>query len=210
MKEVIETLREDFPRVQYKVQALQVGPSAKASIEARIYGDDPETLHRLGAEVRGIFQAEPMTDSIRLSWSNRESVIVPEFLEQQARRVGVTRDALHQALRLNNDGEQVGVYREGSELIPIVMRSREDQRHDIDNLSAVNVWSEEQGRYLSAGNVLGELHTELRDPLIKRRDRRREEKSREKKGRNKKRQNIYIKKKEIKAKNEIRRNKLTN
>ena len=99
--------------------------------------------------------------------------IVPEFLEQQARRVGVTRDALHQALRLNNDGEQVGVYREGSELIPIVMRSREDQRHDIDNLSAVNVWSEEQGRYLSAGNVLGELHTELRDPLIKRRDRRR-------------------------------------
>ncbi|PTL93180.1 MFS transporter [Halomonas litopenaei] len=173
MKEVIETLREDFPRVQYKVQALQVGPSAKASIEARIYGDDPETLHRLGAKVRGIFQDEPMTDSIRLSWSNRESVIVPEFLEQQARRVGVTRDALHQALRLNNDGEQVGVYREGSELIPIVMRSREDQRHDIDNLSAVNVWSEEQGRYLSAGNVLGELHTELRDPLIKRRDRRR-------------------------------------
>ncbi|MBY6030144.1 efflux RND transporter permease subunit [Halomonas denitrificans] len=173
MRDVIETLRQDFPRVQYKVQALQVGPSAKASIEARIYGDDPETLRELGAQVRGIFQDEPMADSIRLSWSNRESVIVPEFLDEQARRVGVTRDGLQQAFRLNNDGEQVGVYREGSELIPIVMRSQEGQRHDIDNLGAINVWSEEQGRYLSAGNVLGELRTELRDPLIKRRDRRR-------------------------------------
>ncbi|MGQ7248794.1 efflux RND transporter permease subunit [Halomonas sp. V046] len=173
MAEVIRVLRQDFPRVQYKVQALQVGPSAKASIEARIFGEDPELLRRLGAKVRDVFHDEPMADSVRLSWSNRESVIVPEFLDEQARRVGVTRDALHQALRLNNDGEQVGVYREGSDLIPIVMRSQANQRHDIDNIGAVNVWSEEQGRYVPAASVLGELRTEQRDPLIKRRDRQR-------------------------------------
>ncbi|ALM53949.1 efflux RND transporter permease subunit [Halomonas huangheensis] len=173
MADVITALRQQYPQIQYKVKALQVGPSAKASLETRIYGPDADTLRRLGAEVRDIFHAEPMADGVRLSWSNRESVMVPEFLDEQARRVGVTRDALHQALLLNNDGERVGVYREGSDLIPIVMRSREDQRYDIDNLGAINVWSEEQGRYVSAANVLAEPNVELRDPLIKRRDRQR-------------------------------------
>ncbi|MCW9007718.1 MAG: efflux RND transporter permease subunit, partial [Marinobacter sp.] len=151
MEEVIEQLRTDFPNVHYKVQALQVGPSAKASLEARIFGEDPEELRKIGVRVQAIFENEPLADSVRLSWGNREAVIVPEFLEEQARRLGVSRESLHQALLLNNQGQQVGVYREGSDLIPIIMRSREEQRFDIENLTSINVWSEEQGRYVSAG-----------------------------------------------------------
>ncbi len=173
MEEVIEQLRTDFPNVHYKVQALQVGPSAKASLEARIFGEDPEELRKIGARVQTIFENEPLADSVRLSWGNREAVIVPEFLEEQARRLGVSRESLHQALLLNNQGQQVGVYREGSDLIPIIMRSREEQRFDIENLTSINIWSEEQGRYVSAGNVINAINTELRDPLIKRRNRER-------------------------------------
>ena len=173
MEEVIEQLRTDFPNVHYKVQALQVGPSAKASLEARIFGEDPEELRKIGVRVQAIFENEPLADSVRLSWGNREAVIVPEFLEEQARRLGVSRESLHQALLLNNQGQQVGVYREGSDLIPIIMRSREEQRFDIENLTSINIWSEEQGRYVSAGNVINAINTELRDPLIKRRNRER-------------------------------------
>ena len=173
MEEVIEQLRTDFPNVHYKVQALQVGPSAKASLEARIFGEDPEELRKIGVRVQAIFENEPLADSVRLSWGNREAVIVPEFLEEQARRLGVSRESLHQALLLNNQGQQVGVYREGSDLIPIIMRSREEQRFDIENVTSINVWSEEQGRYVSAGNVINAINTELRDPLIKRRNRER-------------------------------------
>ncbi|WP_136253664.1 efflux RND transporter permease subunit [Onishia niordana] len=173
MEEVIRLLRRDFPSVQYKVKPLQVGPSSKASLEARLYGSDPEVLRRLADQVRGVFEAEPLADSVRLSWSNRVSVIEPAFLDEQARRVGVTRDALHRALLINNDGEQVGVYREGSELIPILLRAEERERHDLDDLHALNVWSDEQSSYVSAGTVLGPLTTQQRDPLIKRRDRQR-------------------------------------
>nr|WP_298250673.1 efflux RND transporter permease subunit [uncultured Halomonas sp.] len=173
MEEVIRLLRRDFPRIQYKVKALQVGPSSKASLEARLYGPDAEVLRRLADRVQGVFEAEPLADSVRLSWSNRVNVIEPAFLDEQARRVGVTRAALHQALLINNDGEQVGVYREGSELIPILLRAEESQRHDLDDLHALNVWSDEQASYVSAGTVLGPLETQPRDPLIKRRDRQR-------------------------------------
>ncbi|WP_286222768.1 efflux RND transporter permease subunit [Marinobacter apostichopi] len=173
MEQVIRLLRAEFPNVQYKVQALQVGPSAKASLEARIHGDDPVVLRQLGAKVEAIFRQEQMAESVRISWSNRELALVPEFLDEQARRVGVSRESLHQALLLNNQGERVGIYRDGSDLIPILMRSREGQRFDIENLGAINVWSDEQQAYVSAGNVLSETRTELRDPLIKRRNRQR-------------------------------------
>ena len=105
MEEVIEQLRTDFPNVHYKVQALQVGPSAKASLEARIFGEDPEELRKIGVRVQAIFENEPLADSVRLSWGNREAVIVPEFLEEQARRLGVSRESLHQALLLNNQNK---------------------------------------------------------------------------------------------------------
>ncbi|MDO6816173.1 efflux RND transporter permease subunit [Cobetia amphilecti] len=173
MEEVIRLVRAEYPEVEYKVQALQVGPSAKASLEARLYGEDPAVLRQLAGKVRSVFEEEPLADSIRLSWRNRVNRIEPEFLDDQARRVGVTRDSLHQALLINSDGESVGVYREGSELIPILLRGEERQRFDLDTLASLNVWSDEQEIYVPAGSAMGPLETELRDPLIKRRDRQR-------------------------------------
>jgi len=173
MADIIVLLRKDYPQVQYKVQALQVGPSAKASLEARLYGPDPDVLRELATEVSEVFRAEPLVDSIRLSWGNRVEELTPPFLEQQARRVGVTRQDLHQALLIHNDGQLAGVYREGSDLIPIVLRDEPDERYSLNDINSLNVWSVEQQTYVSAGTVLGELSTDLHDPLIKRRDRQR-------------------------------------
>ena len=171
MREIIELVREDFPNVQYKVKALQVGPSAKAAIEARIYGPEPEVLREISSDIEAIFQAEKTMDSVRLSWSNKVPFVEPVFLEEQARRIGVTRDAVHTAFLLNNEGETVGLYREGSDLIPIVMRNDLNQRYDIDNLASLNVWSHEQGKYISMADAISNVDISLDNPILKRRNR---------------------------------------
>ena len=171
MREIIELVREDFPNVQYKVKALQVGPSAKAAIEARIYGPEPEVLREISSDIEAIFQEEKTMDSVRLSWSNKVPFVEPVFLEEQARRIGVTRDAVHTAFLLNNEGETVGLYREGSDLIPIVMRNDLNQRYDIDNLASLNVWSQEQGKYISMADVISNVDVSLDNPILKRRNR---------------------------------------
>ena len=171
MREIIELVRKDFPNAQYKVKALQVGPSAKAAIEARIYGPEPDVLREISSDIEAIFQAEETMDSVRLSWSNKVPFVEPVFLEEQARRIGVTRDAVHTAFLLNNEGETVGLYREGSDLIPIVMRNDLNQRYDIDNLASLNVWSQEQGKYISMADVVSNVDVTLVDPIIKRRNR---------------------------------------
>ena len=171
MREIIELVREDFPNVQYKVKVLQVGPSAKAAIEARIYGPEPEVLREISSDIKAIFQEEKTMDSVRLSWSNKVPFVEPVFLEEPARRIGVTRDAVHTAFLLNNEGETVGLYREGSDLIPIVMRNDPNQRYDIDNLASLNVWSQEQGKYISMADVISNVDVSLDNPIIKRRNR---------------------------------------
>jgi multidrug efflux pump subunit AcrB len=171
MREIIELVRKDFPNVQYKVKALQVGPSAKAAIEARIYGPEPEVLREISSDIEAIFNAEQTMDSVRLSWSNKVPFVEPVFLEEQARRIGVTRDAVHTAFLLNNEGQSVGLYREGSDLIPIVMRNDPNQRYDIDNLASLNVWSQEQGKYISMADVISNVDVSLDNPIIKRRNR---------------------------------------
>ncbi|NYS61394.1 efflux RND transporter permease subunit [Vreelandella salicampi] len=173
MAEVEKVLERDHSDIDYKIAPLEVGPAPKAKLEARFYGSDPEVLRQLGDKVEAMFRATPHMTSVRTSWRNRVQVIEPIFMEDTARRLGVTREDLAATLALSTSGSQVGVYRDGSDLIPMVARAIPEQRHDADNLGSLNVWSQELGRYITADQVISDITTQVADPLIKRRNRER-------------------------------------
>ncbi|MGM0823540.1 MAG: efflux RND transporter permease subunit [Pseudomonadota bacterium] len=173
MAEVEKVLKRDHSDIDYKIAPLEVGPAPKAKLEARLYGSDPEVLRQLGDQVEAMFRDTPHMTSVRTSWGNRVQAIEPVFMEDTARRLGVTREDLAATLALSTSGSQVGVYRDGSDLIPMVARAIPSQRHDVDNLGSLNVWSEEQGRYITADQVISDIRTQVADPLIKRRNRER-------------------------------------
>ena len=85
----------------------------------------------------------------------------------------MTREDLASTLALSTSGSQLGIYRDGSDLIPIVARAIPEQRHDVDNLGSLNVWSAEQNRYISADQIVSDITTQVADPLIMRRNRER-------------------------------------
>ena len=173
MADVERVIKRDHSDIDYKIAPLEVGPAPKAKIEARFYGSDPQVLRQLGDQVEAMFRATPNMTSVRSSWRNRVQAIEPVFLEDTARRLGVTREDLASTLALSTSGSQVGVYRDGSDLIPMVARAIPEQRHDVDNLGSLNVWSEEQGRYITADQVISDITTQVTDPLIMRRNRER-------------------------------------
>ncbi|BBI64598.1 hypothetical protein HSBAA_59040 [Vreelandella sulfidaeris] len=145
MADVERVLKRHHSDIDYKIAPLEVGPAPKAKLEARFYGSDPEVLRQLGDQVEAMFRDTPHMTSVRTSWRNRVQAIKPVFMEDTARRLGVTRDDLASTLALSTSGSQVGVYRDGSDLIPMVARAIPEQRHDVDNLGSLNVWSAEQG-----------------------------------------------------------------
>jgi len=118
-------------------------------------------------------QAEPNTKDVRLDWRQPVQVLRPEFSETQARRVGVTRADLAQSLQLNFNGVIAGLYREKTELIPIMMRPPEDQRTTIDNFDDVQVWSSLHRTFVPIKQVVTGVKKEWEWPLVQRNDRHR-------------------------------------
>ncbi len=168
-----ELIRDRHLQAFAKVKRLMIGPSPAASIEARFSGPDPKELRALGVKAQAIMQADSGLESIRHDWRQQEKVIRPQFQEAQARRAGITREDLDNTLALNFSGRNVGLYRDGSKLLPIVARPPDDERLSADNLNDVQVWSPAYSTYIPISQVVSDFKTEWENALIMRRDRKR-------------------------------------
>ena len=156
-----------------KVKRLMIGPSPAASIEARFSGPDPAVLRELGLQAQAIMEADGALESIRHDWRQQEKVIRPQFQEAQARRAGISREDLDNTLALNFSGLTVGLYRDGSKLLPIVARPPAEERLSANNLNDVQVWSPVYATFIPISQVVSDFSTEWENALIMRRDRKR-------------------------------------
>jgi multidrug efflux pump subunit AcrB len=164
-------LRENYPDAEPYCSVVPNGPAIVFQVEARFTGLDKKVLQDLGQQALAIMQAEPTAKDERLDWRQQVRVLRPEFSETQARRAGVTRADLAQSLELNFNGVAAGIYREGTELIPIIFRPPEKERSTIDNFDDVQVWSSANKTFVPIGQVVSGVKNEWEWPLIKRRDR---------------------------------------
>ncbi|WP_197468722.1 efflux RND transporter permease subunit, partial [Alcanivorax sp. HI0083] len=168
-----ELIRNEHLQAFAKVKRLMIGPSPAASIEARFSGPDPKELRALGLKAQAIMHDDGGLESIRHDWRQQEKVIRPQFQEAQARRAGITREDLDNTLALNFSGRDVGLYRDGSKLLPIVARPPDNERLSADNLNDVQVWSPAYATYIPITQVVSDFRTEWENALIMRRDRKR-------------------------------------
>ena len=67
----------------------------------------------------------------------------------------------------------MGLYRDGTNLMPIVVRPPDQERLNIDTIHDVQLWSSTFNRYVMIDEVVDEFTTEWEDPLIQRQDRKR-------------------------------------
>jgi len=63
----------------------------------------------------------------------RTKVIRPQFAEARARRSGISKQDLDNVLQMSFSGKQIGLYRDGTTLLPIVARPPEAERTSIDS-----------------------------------------------------------------------------
>lgn len=167
----VRILREQHPEARYVVKNLENGPAPSAKIEARFSGPDQDTLRRIAAEAEAIFKADPYTDSIRHDWRERALTVRPEFLEAQGREAGIDRQALNDALLVQFSGKQVGVFRTGTDLLPIVARAEQSDRLSPSSLVETEIWSPQFRSYVPITQVVSTFETVWEDSLILRRDR---------------------------------------
>lgn len=165
-------LREEYPQAFSKFTRVSIGPSTKAKIEARLKGPDPTELRRLAAEVDRIFQ-QAAAVNIDQDWRQRTKVLRPVYDEAQGRRLGISETDLNQAIKMHVNGLRIGLYRDGSQMLPIVLQAPEAEQTGVQGLQNIQVYSPARQAYVNIGQVVKRFDIGWEDPLIKRRDRKR-------------------------------------
>ncbi|MGF1753765.1 efflux RND transporter permease subunit [Vibrio makurazakiensis] len=173
MERFREHIEASFPEINYKLKQIELGPGGGAKIEARIVGSDPTVLRGLAAQVMDIMHADSGAFNIRHDWRERTKVLEPQFNESQARRYGITKSDVDDFLAMSFSGKSVGVYRDGTTLMPIVARLPEDERVDIRNIEGMKIWSPALSEYIPLQQVTLGYELEWEDPLIIRKNRKR-------------------------------------
>ena len=173
MRDVDTFLEDYYPQASIKFRLLEIGPSPPAKIEARFMGPDPEVLRGLAVQTKEIFRADPGAVGIRDDWRERSKMIRPQLNEVAARRLGITKRDLDTSLLGSFSGVEVGLYRQGTNLIPIVVRLPDAERLSIDSINDVQLWSSTFGRYVMIEEVVSEFPVRWEDSLIQRKDRKR-------------------------------------
>ena len=166
-RHVDEYIARNYPQVNASTKRVMFGPSGDSAIEIRIKGPDPDRLRLIASQVDNILTRDPATDSVRNDWQNRSKVIRPQYVTALGRELGVDKQDVDNALEMNFSGSRAGLYREGSDLLPVVVRPPESERLDANHLN--NVLTRQQ--YIPLSNVVSGFALEWEDPLILRRDR---------------------------------------
>ena len=166
-----QALEQLFPGGNINTRAFILGPSTGGKIQLRINGPDPTVLRELGDKAEAILLADPMTKGVRNEWRNKIMVVRPQLAEAQARRLGIDRPQVAQAIEAAIQGTPVGVYREQDDLLPIIARSPEIERTDLENLKGIQVWSPAAQRNIPLGQVVPDITVTFEDAHVWRRDR---------------------------------------
>ncbi|WED58500.1 efflux RND transporter permease subunit VmeI [Vibrio alginolyticus] len=168
-----EYLKANYPEINYKLKQIELGPGGGAKIEARIIGSDPTVLRTIAAQVKDIMYADPQATNIRHDWRERTQVLEPQFNESQARRYGITKSDVDDFLSMSFSGMTIGLYRDGTTLMPIVARLPADERIDIRNIEGMKIWSPAQSEFIPLQQVTMGYDMRWEDPIIVRKNRKR-------------------------------------
>lgn len=166
-------IETNYPQIQYKLKQIELGPGGGAKVEARIVGADPTVLRSLAAQVIEVMHNDPSATNIRHDWRERTKVLEPQFNESQARRYGISKTDVNELLEMAFAGKAIGVYRDGTTLMPIVTRLPENERVDISTIEGMKIWSPALSLYIPLQQVVLGYDVIWEDPLIVRKNRKR-------------------------------------
>lgn len=158
-----------LPDGDLRTVAMVFGTGGGDPIQLRIGGPDGAVLRGLAqqAEAR-MRQASDQLTGLSIDWRQQEIVLRPDFAEDRAQAIGVTRLDVADALNCATDGLLSGVLREGDRQIPIHVRGPQD---GSVTLADTPVSSRPAEAFVPIDQVTDGFIAGSQDTLIFRRDR---------------------------------------
>ncbi|MFA9238327.1 MAG: efflux RND transporter permease subunit [Candidatus Paceibacteria bacterium] len=167
----IETFaKTNFPDMQINAKTLAMGPPVKKPIEIRISGKDTDKLFELSAKVKQELAKIEGVKNIVDDWGIQNKKLSIQIDEAKALKEGITNLDIALSLQSSLSGFEVTIFRKDDKLIPIILRSNENTKDDINRLETINVYSQSSGKNISLSQV-ATIQVVYEESKIIRRDR---------------------------------------
>ncbi len=128
-----------FPELQLRVTRLENGPPVGYPIQFRVSGEHTDRVRAIAQQVADKVRANPHVANVNLDWSEPSKVVRLKIDQDRARVLGVSSQQLAHFLSGSLSGLHVSTYREGNELVEILLRGPEDERAQLDMLASLSV-----------------------------------------------------------------------
>jgi multidrug efflux pump len=164
-----EIAHKEFVGVDIQVELLPLGPPAGRPVQYRVSGPDIQKVRELAQQLAAKISSNPLLEDIGFNWMEPARVVKVEVMQDKARELGVTSEAIAQTLNSIVRGATVTQVRDDIYLVNVVARARDAERGSIETL---------QNLQLMAGNgtaiplaAVANFRYELEQPVVWRRNR---------------------------------------
>ncbi|MBN2232864.1 MAG: efflux RND transporter permease subunit [Deltaproteobacteria bacterium] len=137
--------REQFPDLTPFIRLLYLGPPFSNPVEIRLSGPDTDSLFDEAAWSMAQLEEIPGVHTITDNWGAWTKKMVVRVDQARAHRAGITSRDVAISLQAGLSGIALSDFREGDELIPIVLRAAAAERDDFDHLRAHRIFSSRTG-----------------------------------------------------------------
>jgi multidrug efflux pump len=127
-------LATEFPEIRGRAKLLPNGPPVPYPVQFRIVGADPAVLRGLADTVKAEMRKSPNTRGVNDNWNESVKAIRFEVDQAKARALGVTSQSIAQVMRTRVSGTPIGTFRDGDQLMDIVLRQPASERELITDI----------------------------------------------------------------------------
>ena len=152
-KSIEDFAKEKFPDMQINAKTLTMGPPVKKPIEIRISGKDAQKLFELSARIKQELAKIDGVKNIADDWGIRNKKLSIQIDEAKALKEGISNLDIALSLQSSFSGFEVTTFRKEDKLIPIIFRSNEKTKDDINRLETINVYSQSSGKNIPLSQV---------------------------------------------------------
>ncbi|WP_158174638.1 efflux RND transporter permease subunit [Grimontia hollisae] len=169
--ELQSELDAKYPDASIKVWKFMLGRGGGKKIEAGFKGPDSAVLRQLAEQAKAIMLADDNLIAVQDDWRQQVPVLRPVYSSEEAQRFGLTTQEINQAIAQTLTGRNVGVYREGNDLIPIVVRAPESERNHQRAIENTEVFSPATGTFIPVSQLVESVDVVYQDAILRRIDR---------------------------------------
>ena len=166
--EIQDQLDHNFEEAQGQVRKFILGPGDPGKIQAKFFGPDPDVLRVLAAKAEAILSSHPDAFGVRNDWRGRVKVLRPVIDKQQASQFDISRQDISQVFLQAFEGLPVGVFREGDELLPIMLRAAGAERTEVSSIRDLQIFSSAANTTIPLRQVVIDFETVFEDEIIQR------------------------------------------